>query len=309
MSHAAPSVEASTGDAPTPFYDHLMSMIHATALENRRVARNDEVDAASGVGLYRWRIHLLVPCIAGLVVVAAVGRVLLVSDVSQSQPPLVTADADYARQERSHVADNATTADGLAERPARAAEPDGSGPIGADEMQTAEASIGPAAVAVASNEQPSATSVAAESDERPSATPAAGQPVENPGSGVETGGDGQAVAQAPAEAMQADPLAPATVAASEQPLPPSAPSSWPSTIETASVEQPVEPAATRIALVVSDVSMRAGPSKGKAVLATIARGRHVEVIGCRQWCEVIYAGQRGWVYKSFIGASPIPGGR
>jgi hypothetical protein len=27
----------------------------------------------------------------------------------------------------------------------------------------------------------------------------------------------------------------------------------------------------------------------------------VEVIACRQWCEVIFSGQRGWVYKGFIG--------
>jgi uncharacterized protein YraI len=49
------------------------------------------------------------------------------------------------------------------------------------------------------------------------------------------------------------------------------------------------------------VRLRAGPSNGDAVLATIPGGRPVEVIGCRAWCEVVFAGQRGWVYKGFIG--------
>src|SRR5262249_23553197 len=38
------------------------------------------------------------------------------------------------------------------------------------------------------------------------------------------------------------------------------------------------------------------------VLATIPPGSSIEVIKCRHWCEVIFAGQRGWVYKTFIGA-------
>jgi hypothetical protein len=88
---------------------------------------------------------------------------------------------------------------------------------------------------------------------------------------------------------------------SQQPPPADAPSQSPGAIETGSVERADDPPATNIVRVVSDVNMRAGPSKGQAVLATISRGSPVEVINCRQWCEVMFAGQRGWVYKSFIG--------
>ncbi len=299
MSHTAVSADAGAGDAQTPFYDHLMSMIHATALENRRAAQNDEVYAVSRVAHPRWRIRPLIPCIAGLIVVAAIGRVLLVSEVSQRQPPAATADADHALEERSRVAGNATTTDELVERPVRAAEPDGLGPIGVEGTGTAEDGNGAGVV------------VAAKSDERPLATSVAGQPIENLGSGVETRGDGPAVARASAEATHTDPIAPATAPAtgptSEQPPQADAPSSLPSAVETGSVERANDPAGIRIARVVSDVRMRAGPSNGEAVLATISRGRPVEVINCRQWCEVVFAGQRGWVYKGFLGA--IPGGR
>jgi hypothetical protein len=239
MSHAAAS-SGGTGEAPTPFYDHLMSMIHATALENgRRAAQHDEGGAISHAAHPRWRIHPLIPCIAGLIVVAATGRALLVPEVSQGQPPIVTADADNGPEEPPRVVDKAATPDELAERPVPAAEPDGLERIGVEGKRTAEGRIG------------------------------TGQPIANP--------------------------------TSEQPPPADAPSSLPSAIETASVERADDPPAIRFARVVSDANMRAGPSNGQSVLATISRGSPVEVINCRQWCEVIFAGQRGWVYKSFIG--------
>jgi len=104
-----------------------------------------------------------------------------------------------------------------------------------------------------------------------------------------------------------DPIVAATDPANEQPPSPDLPS-LSSAVETGSVEQKGNPAgAVRIARVVSDVSMRAGPSKGQAVLTTISRGRTVDVISCRAWCEVIFAGQHGWIYKDFIAASTGPG--
>jgi len=83
---------------------------------------------------------------------------------------------------------------------------------------------------------------------------------------------------------------------SEQPPPEDAPSP----IETGSIKRADDPPATRIARVASDVNMRAGPSNGQSVLATISRGSSVEVISCHQWCEVVFAGQRGWIYRGFI---------
>jgi SH3-like domain-containing protein len=95
--------------------------------------------------------------------------------------------------------------------------------------------------------------------------------------------------------------------ASKQPLPPQAPLPPLTGSEIGSTVDPAKdhPVAIPIASTISDVRMRAGPGNGQAVLATIPKGRPVEVIECRQWCEVIFAGQRGWVYKSFIGPPSI----
>ena len=255
MNHAAASSGGCTGDAPTPFYDHLMSMIHATSLENRRAAQHYEGDAVSHAAHSRWRLHPLIPCIAGLIVIAATGRVFLVPEVSQRQPPIVTADTDNAPKERSRVVDKAATPDELAERPVPGGGHDGLKPTGIEGKRTDKGGIGAEAV------------VAAKSDERPLDT--AGQQIANP--------------------------------KSERPPPADAPSPLSGAIETGSVERADDPPAIRIARVISDVNMRAGPSNGQSVLATISRGSHVEVINCRQWCEVIFSGQRGWIYKSFIG--------
>ena len=70
--------------------------------------------------------------------------------------------------------------------------------------------------------------------------------------------------------MPPDPIAPVAASTSGQLLPPDAPSSLPSAIETGSIERNNDPAAIGIARVVSDVRMRAGPSNGEAVLATIS---------------------------------------
>lgn len=58
--------------------------------------------------------------------------------------------------------------------------------------------------------------------------------------------------------------------------------------------------AIRTAPVKTDVNMRAGPDNAAAVIKVVPRNSNVEVIGCDYWCEVIYAGKRGWIYKGFL---------
>lgn len=48
------------------------------------------------------------------------------------------------------------------------------------------------------------------------------------------------------------------------------------------------------------VNMRAGPKKGATVLTTIPAKTQVKIMSCKSWCEVVYQGRRGWVYKSFV---------
>ena len=48
------------------------------------------------------------------------------------------------------------------------------------------------------------------------------------------------------------------------------------------------------------VTMRSGPKKGAAAIGTIPARSSVQVMNCRQWCEVVYNGKHGWVYKSYV---------
>jgi hypothetical protein len=67
--------------------------------------------------------------------------------------------------------------------------------------------------------------------------------------------------------------------------------------------EPEVAAVTRTAPVTTDVNMRAGPSNDAAVIQVVRRNREVEVIGCKFWCEVIYDGKRGFIYKGFVRGS------
>jgi hypothetical protein len=58
--------------------------------------------------------------------------------------------------------------------------------------------------------------------------------------------------------------------------------------------------ATRSVPVTTDVNMRARPDNSAPVILVVPGRRHVEVIGCDFWCEVVYNGKRGWIYKSFV---------
>lgn len=52
------------------------------------------------------------------------------------------------------------------------------------------------------------------------------------------------------------------------------------------------------------VNMRARGAKGARVLGVIPRGATVGLVDCDSWCEVIYDGRRGFIYKSFIESAP-----
>src|SRR5690606_25910347 len=62
----------------------------------------------------------------------------------------------------------------------------------------------------------------------------------------------------------------------------------------------LRPAGSRKARVSSDVRMRARGSNKAAVLGVIPRGSEVSVIACRGWCEISFAGKRGWISGDFV---------
>lgn len=49
------------------------------------------------------------------------------------------------------------------------------------------------------------------------------------------------------------------------------------------------------------VNMRAGPDNDAEVLTVVPGGAELRArTGCAHWCEVVYEGRRGYIYKSFI---------
>lgn len=48
------------------------------------------------------------------------------------------------------------------------------------------------------------------------------------------------------------------------------------------------------------VTMRSGPKKNAAAIGTVPARTSVQVMNCKQWCQIVYNGKTGWVYKSYI---------
>ncbi|TIW79809.1 MAG: SH3 domain-containing protein, partial [Mesorhizobium sp.] len=48
------------------------------------------------------------------------------------------------------------------------------------------------------------------------------------------------------------------------------------------------------------VTMRSAPKKGAASMGTVPARTSVQLMGCKQWCEIVYNGKHGWVYKSYV---------
>lgn len=59
-------------------------------------------------------------------------------------------------------------------------------------------------------------------------------------------------------------------------------------------------AAAGTGLILRAVTMRTGPKKNAAAMVTVPAKTSVQVMGCKQWCQIVYNGKRGWIYKSYI---------
>lgn len=91
--------------------------------------------------------------------------------------------------------------------------------------------------------------------------------------------------------------------ADEEPAPPQV---KPDKAETAAIHaaEPARPAASGNATenghILRAVTMRSGPKKGAAAVGTIPARAGVQVISCKSWCEVVYKGKHGFIYKGFL---------
>ena len=48
------------------------------------------------------------------------------------------------------------------------------------------------------------------------------------------------------------------------------------------------------------VTMRTKPSSRGAAIGTVPAKAAVEIVSCVKWCEIVYKGKRGFVYRSFL---------
>jgi SH3-like domain-containing protein len=59
----------------------------------------------------------------------------------------------------------------------------------------------------------------------------------------------------------------------------------------------------RTAKVTKHVNLRSRPEDKSKVLTVVPARASVNVLSCKSWCEVEYDGQKGFIYKRFIGKS------
>ena len=56
-------------------------------------------------------------------------------------------------------------------------------------------------------------------------------------------------------------------------------------------------------------NMRSRPKSGSSVVMVVPQSATVQLVGCKVWCEIVYKGRRGYVYKDFLGGSRRAGGQ
>lgn len=70
--------------------------------------------------------------------------------------------------------------------------------------------------------------------------------------------------------------------------------------ETAKPEEKTASAANGTGRILRAVTMRSKPSSRGGPIGTIPAKTQVEVVSCSKWCEVVYKGKRGFIYRSFM---------
>ncbi|MGX9180599.1 SH3 domain-containing protein [Mesorhizobium sp. BHbdii] len=64
--------------------------------------------------------------------------------------------------------------------------------------------------------------------------------------------------------------------------------------------EPKKASAADTGRILRAVTMRTGPKNNAAAIVTVPAKTSVQVMGCNKWCQIVYNGKRGWIYKSFV---------
>ncbi|TPI26770.1 SH3 domain-containing protein [Mesorhizobium sp. B3-2-1] len=70
--------------------------------------------------------------------------------------------------------------------------------------------------------------------------------------------------------------------------------------DNAAKAKPHKVAAAGSGHILRTVTMRSAPKKGATPIGTVPARTSVQLIGCKKWCEIVYNGKHGWVYKSYV---------
>lgn len=81
---------------------------------------------------------------------------------------------------------------------------------------------------------------------------------------------------------------------------PQVPDADPAATDGAVQPKPQKVSAAANGRILRAVTMRSGPKKGAAAIITIPAKASVQVMNCKQWCEIVYNGKHGWVYRSYV---------
>lgn len=120
--------------------------------------------------------------------------------------------------------------------------------------------------------------------------------------GASAGDDGQdgsvaAFAEESADdTAAAPPAADGSTAAHAEPDPKAATAAIPAV----QPDKPAAKAAGGNGTILRAVTMRAAPKKHGAAIGTVPAKATVQVVSCASWCEIVYQGKRGFIYKGFL---------
>lgn len=79
--------------------------------------------------------------------------------------------------------------------------------------------------------------------------------------------------------------------------------------KAATPPSPEGAAPTSNVTVKTDVKMRSGPRDEAAVVGVVPDNAVVGLVKCESWCEIVYKGRRGFIYKGFIDGRGVPAKR
>jgi hypothetical protein len=238
------------------------------------------------------RSHLIVAGIGSAVMLGLAGTAIwlaLPSDTAdqivspvQAAPRVASASAIAAPTSEPDPAPAANTIADL--KPAAEQKPAPGAVMAAAEQPTPEAAT-PGDVEPLDQTDPRWTSAAAGHAARTAAAPSRAKPPED---------DSKSVATAYAEdAGTADKASTAAIPAAKPAQ------DADKAAETPAPEEKVA-SAGRPGRTARAVTMRARPSSRGGVLGTVPGSADVQVVSCDQWCEIVYKGKRGFVYRSFL---------